>query len=301
MKHIFLFLIILLSSQLAEAQQKFTDSLFKVQKPITRNYADKENEKLIVDLYQPENSQKDRPLIIFMHGGGFAGGSPRNPQEVKFANIAAAKEYTVGLISYSLKRQGIKTGFSCNYAASEKPETFKMAAEDFKDAVKFIKTNADKFQIDAEKIIVGGSSAGAEAVLNAVYNPDLMFPNSSKYADIKFSEVISLTGALVDSRYLGEDELVPGIFFHGTKDNLVPFTNSPHHFCDSNKPGYLMLDGSKTIVDRLKELDASYLFYSFDGAGYEISGMPFKYLPHELNFLSEVVFENTKIQSHIYK
>ena len=164
-----------------------------------------------------------------------------------------------------------------------------------------MKDNASKFNIDPENFIVGGSSAGAEAVLNAVYNPDLMFQSEEKYKDLKFSAAISLAGAIVDARYIKENNAVPGIFFHGTEDNLVPYATAPHHYCDSTRPGYLILDGSKTIVEKLEQLNTSYLFYTFEGARHEISGMPFEFLPEVFNFLKEVVFEKNKIQSKIYK
>ena len=169
------------------------------------------------------------------------------------------------------------------------------------DAVSFMNNNAEKFNIDPEKIIVGGSSAGAEAVLNAVYNPDLMFDNSGKYSDIQFSAVISLAGAIVDARYLKEDNAIPGIFFHGTDDNLVPYATAAHHYCKNDQPGYLILDGSKTIVEKLQDLDTSFLFYSFKNARHEISGMPFEYLPRVFSFIKMVVFEKNKIQLTVYK
>ena len=299
MRYLIHFLIIFISIQGIEAQELYLDSIYKVEKVKTEIYAEKDGEKLMIDLYQPENFQKKSPLIVFMHGGGFAGGSPKNPQEVEFAKIAAAKGYTVGLISYRLVRKG--KSFGCDFEASGKIKTFQLAAEDFMDAVKFMKSNADKFNIDADKLIVGGSSAGAEAVLNAVYNPDLMFENPEQYSDIKISAVMSLAGAIVDVRYLTEKESIPGIFFHGTDDNLVPYATAAHHYCKNSEPGYLILDGSKTIVEKLEKLNTSYLFYSFQDARHEISGMPFDHLPEVFKFLKEVVFENSKIQSTVYR
>ncbi|SDS08814.1 alpha/beta hydrolase [Gramella sp. MAR_2010_147] len=301
MKRILYFCMLILSFQSIEAQEKYIDSLYKVADVKTEIYAEKESEQLIIDIYQPVNSEKKRPLILFMHGGGFSGGSPKNHQEVKFAKIAASKGYTVGLISYRLIRKGKENGFGCDFEASGKLKTFQFAAEDFMDVVKFMKDHAEKFNINSDKIIVGGSSAGAEAVLNAVYNPDLMFENPEKYAEIKFSAVMSLAGAIVDVRYLNEKQAVPGIFFHGTDDNLVPYATAPHHYCENSKPGYLILDGSKSIVEKLHNLGTSYLFYSYEGARHEISGMPFNELPQVFDFLSSVVFKNNKIQSHIYK
>lgn len=299
MKNFFYIFLISLCFQSIHAQENYLDSIYKVENVKTVTYAEKDGEKLIIDIYQPLNSEEKRPLIIFMHGGGFAGGSPKNPQEVKFAKIAAAKGYTVGLISYRLKRK--ETGFGCDFEASGKIETFQLAAEDFMDAVIFMNNNAEKFNINPDNIIVGGSSAGAEAVLNAVYNPDLMFDNSGKYSDIKFSAVISLAGAIVDARYLTKEHAIPGIFFHGTDDNLVPYATAAHHYCENDQPGYLILDGSKTIAEKLDELNASYLLYTFKGARHEISGMPFDHLPEVFQFISEVVFENEMIQTNVVK
>jgi acetyl esterase/lipase len=298
MQRILFFLLSFFCFQNIEAQLKYTDSLYKVEEVRTEVYAEKEGEKLIIDLYEPSNSVKNRPLIIFMHGGGFAGGSPKNPQEVKFAKLAAANGYSVGLISYRLTRKGQSIG--CDYEASGKIRTFQMAAEDFMEAAIYMKKHAEKFNIDPEKIIVGGSSAGAEAVLNAVYNPNLMF-SDKRYSDLKFSAVISLAGALLDIRYLGPEQAIPGIFFHGTGDNLVPYATAPHHYCEISAPGYLILDGSKSIVEKLAQLNSSYLFYSFQDAGHEISGMPFDQLPQVFEFLQQVVFNNKTIQTSIYK
>lgn len=294
----FLFLsFFLLTCQSLLAQEKYVDSLYAVGKMQTEVYVTKDGEGLVIDLYRPENVIEKSPLIIFMHGGGFSGGSPKNPQEVKFAKIAASKGYTVGLISYRLTRKG--QSFGCDFEAEGKMETFRAAAEDFMDAVAFMKNNSEKFNIDPDKIIVGGSSAGAEAVLNAVYNPDLLFDNAGKYSELKFSAVISLAGALVDVRYLTEENAVPGIFFHGTKDNLVPYRTAAHHYCENNEPGYIILDGSETIVGKLEELNTSYLFYTFREARHEISGIPFDHLPQVFRFLKSTVFKNENIQTKI--
>lgn len=302
MKKILSYCIVLFITQNLVAQSNYIDSLYKVQPVRTEVYSTKDGEDLFIDLYQPQNPKTEKmPLIIFMHGGGFSGGSPKNPAEVRFAKIAASKGYVVGLISYRLIRKGEQNGFGCDFDAAGKLKTFQLAAEDFMDAARFMKDNSEKFDIDRDKIIVGGSSAGAEAVLNAVYNPDLMFENHQKYSDLKFSAVISLAGALADVRYLDKEQAVPGIFFHGTADNLVPYATAPHHYCEKDKAGYLILDGSKTIVEKLDELNTSYLFYTFQDARHEISGIPFEQLPEVFQFLKDVVFGKNQIQSKIYK
>lgn len=299
MKKLILIGLFLLSFSIS-AQQRFTDDSFQLKATETKTYATKNGEALKLDIYQPENdTMQQRPLIIFMHGGGFSGGTRTNPAEVKFAETAARKGYVAVQISYRLTRKG--QSFGCDYEASGKIETFKLAAEDFMDAVNFMVKNQEEYKIDPSKIIVGGSSAGAEAVLNAVYNERLMFEDFSKYENFDFAGVFSLAGAIVDARYITKENALPGVFFHGTEDNLVPYASGPHHWCDRDQRGYIILDGSKTITEKLRKLNSSYLVYSFEGGKHEHSGMPFDYFPEVFNFFNSVFLNEEKQQVEVLK
>ncbi|PRX43762.1 alpha/beta hydrolase [Salegentibacter salegens] len=299
MKNLISIILLLLSFSIS-AQQRFIDSSFQLKNTETKTYATKNGEALKLDIYQPEkDTLQQRPVIIFMHGGGFAGGTRTNSAEVKFAETAAKKGYVAVQISYRLTRKG--QSFGCDYKASGKMETFRLAAEDFMDAVHFMVKNKEEYQIDLDKIIVGGSSAGAEAVLNAVYNENLMFDDFSKYENINFAGVFSLAGAIVDARYITEENAVPGVFFHGTEDNLVPYATAPHHWCTPDQPGYIMLDGSKTITEKLENLNTAYMLYSFKDGKHEHSGMPFDYLPEVFEFFYSVFLNEENRQIEVWK
>ncbi len=291
-------LLILLIPIICQGQERYIDDVFKIEKPITKTYATKDGQPLEMDIYMPiADTLSQRPLIVFMHGGGFSGGTRNSEAEVKFAKGAAKKGYVAVLISYRLTRKG--SSFGCDYDASGKIQTFRLAAEDFMDAVKFLINNKHLYKIDPCKIIAGGSSAGAEAVLNAVYNEKFMFGHPSTYNGLNFAGVFSLAGAIVDSRYITAENAVPGVFFHGTKDNLVPYDSAPHHFCTPNQPGYLILDGSKAITKKLKELGSSYILFSFEGGKHEHAGMPFEYLPKVYTFFNDVILNKEKQQVEI--
>lgn len=286
------------ASNILLSQERYIADLFTVEPVKTEIYATKDGEELKLDIYTPANDVlKARPLIVFMHGGGFSGGSRDNDAEVKFAEAAARKGYVAVQISYRLTRKG--QSFGCDFEAEGKMRTFQHAAEDFMDAVRFMEKNKSAYRIDPSKIIAGGSSAGAEAVLNAVYNERLMFKELWEYKNIDFAGVFSLAGAIVDARYITEENAVPGVFFHGTQDNLVPYGTAPHHWCDRGKPGYIILDGSQTIVNRLRELDSSFLLYSFEGGKHEHSGMPFEYLPEVFTFFQRVFLNGEHLQQNV--
>ncbi|MGY5849936.1 alpha/beta hydrolase [Salegentibacter sp. F14] len=299
MKDLFFIGILLLSFSIS-AQQRFIDDSFRVESPKTKIYAKKDGEALKLDIYQPENdTMQKRPLIIFMHGGGFSGGSRTNPNEVEFAKIAARKGYVAVQISYRLTRKD--KSFGCDFEADGKIQTFRLAAEDFLDAVNFLVSEKENLRIDPKKIIVGGSSAGAEAILNSVYNERLMFKDLGSYDNFKFAGVFSLAGAIVDARYITHINAIPGVFFHGTKDHLVPYATAPHHQCDRNSPGYIVLDGSRTITQKLKDFGTSYMLYSFEGGKHEHAGMPFEYFPEIFKFFHQVFLNNENQQIEILK
>ncbi|MFD1095093.1 alpha/beta hydrolase [Salegentibacter chungangensis] len=282
------------------AQERYIDSLFPVKEVVTETYATKDGKDLIADIYLPEKDTASlRPMILFMHGGGFAGGSPKNEAEVKFAKIAASKGYVAVQISYRLERKDKKTAFGCEFPAEGKIETFRKAAEDFLDAVKYMKRISDKYNIDPTQIIVGGSSAGAEAVLDAVYNRQLLLPENNQYEDLGIDGVFSLAGAIVDARYIIKENAIPAVLFHGTDDNLVPYATAPHHYCDPSEPGFIILDGSKTIADKLEEFNSSYMLYTFEGARHEISGIPFHHLPEVFSFFKKAILQKNHLQINI--
>ena len=265
----------------------------------TYTYAIKGLDTLKMDVYTP-NKMKKRdsvPVLLWMHGGGFVGGSRSYPSEVKLAELAAENGYLGISISYRLTRKGQLTGFGCDCPRADKLLTFKNAAIDFLDAAKFIYENKDLLGADTTKIIAGGSSAGAEGMLNAVYMREYFIDNLKNYEKIKFAGVFSLAGAMVNADYVSKGNALPSVFFHGTADNLVPFASAAHHLCKPEKKGYIILDGSSTIVDRLVELEMPYYFYKVIGGKHELSSIPFDQLDEVFDFFNKAIFKREIIQT----
>lgn len=247
---------------------------------------------LKLDLYQPEDFNGQTPLLIFVHGGGFASGKRDDEHIVKFCKTIAQYGFSVASISYRLSMK--KTGFGCNVKAKDKLKAFNMAAEDISYAIEYIADKKNNFNIDTEKVIVSGVSSGAEAILHLVYN----FKNKILSNDIKFAGAISFSGALASLKHINDKITVPTLLFHGTNDNLVPYFISAHHFCKEDEPGYLQLYGSRAIANRLKGLDKSYYLVSFIGAPHHHSSNPMHYQIEEiLDFLMHDVLGNMKRQT----
>ncbi|MCX2678458.1 alpha/beta hydrolase [Galbibacter sp. EGI 63066] len=290
MKDIVLCTLALLSSLSLFAQHKETFT-----------YAVKGGESLKMDVYSPEKIAKDQklPVLLWIHGGGFSGGSRDNKNEVELCKYVTGKGYIGVSISYRLLRKGTTTAFGCDCTKEEKLETFKQATIDYMDAAEYLVKYADELQIDTTKIIAGGSSAGAETVLSAVFMKEYYIDEANKYSDINFAGIFSLAGAMINADYITKENAVPGVFFHGTDDNLVPFANAPHHYCEKDKAGYLMLDGSAVIAEKLEKLEMPYYFQVVKNAKHEVSGIPFTALDEVFGFFDRTLFKNEIVQTKV--
>ncbi|MCF1190042.1 alpha/beta hydrolase [Mangrovimonas sp. AS39] len=269
----------------------------------TYTYSIKGKDTLKLDVYTPENIKAgDKlPTLLWMHGGGFSVGSRDFKDDAELCQYAAQYGYIGISISYRLLRKGIKTGFGCDCTKEDKLEVFKQAAIDYLDAAAFVVSNSNQLHVDTKLLIAGGSSAGAEGTLNAVFMKEHFADDLEKYKQVEFAGIFSCAGAIVNAEYITKENAIPSVFYHGTEDNLVPFASAPHHFCDPEKPGYLFLDGAKVIVDKLEDFETSYYFNIVKGGKHEISRIPYEELDKVFNFFQRTIINDEVIQTTIIK
>jgi len=266
----FLFLILSLSSI---AQDRYREEITDSARVETFTYAYKDGKSLDMDVYFPAfDNQTQRPLILYMHGGGFSGGSRNEPEIQAFCKRLARYGYVVSSISYRLTREGQETGFGCDCPAVDKQNTFNEAVEDLQDATFFMIQQRNKMGIDPQKIIVSGSSAGAETALNTAYKPPYCYDLDS--GPVSYAGVISMAGAIPDTSRIYKESAVPSLLFHGTCDNMVPYATAPHRYCKKGEPGYFILHGSYTIAEKLKKIGTPYWLYTYCNASHEIANQP---------------------------
>ena len=255
------------------AQERYKDEITDSVRVETFTYAFKDGKSLDLDVYFPAlDNQTKRPLIFYVHGGGFTGGQRNDPGIQQYCKKLAQHGYVVSSISYRLTRQGTETAFGCDCPAVDKLNTFNNAVQDLQDATFFMIKNRDKMGIDPQKIILSGSSAGAETVLNTAYQPPYCYGLDS--GPVSYAGVISMAGAVPDTSRIYKESAIPSLLFHGTCDNLVPYASAPHHYCKTSQPGYLILHGSYTIAGKLKKLGIPYWLVTYCNSAHEIAGKP---------------------------
>ncbi|MDX1284080.1 MAG: alpha/beta hydrolase [Draconibacterium sp.] len=272
LKNIFISLFILLSS-FVFSQQRYNEVQFDEILVETYTYATKEGENLELDIYLPQGDADDeRATFIYVHGGGFRQGERDRENIQEFCKQLAGYGYVTVSMSYRLTRKGKPTAFGCDCPAIEKLNTFNAAVEDIQDASFFLIENRHQFGINPQKIILAGSSAGAEAVLNTAYQPPYCYGLDS--GPVSFAGVIGMAGAIPDTIALYDESAVPSMFFHGTDDPLVPYATAPHHYCGKDKEGYLILHGSKSISEKLDKLEVPFWLHTTCGGGHELASQP---------------------------
>lgn len=264
----------------------------------TITYFKNDTLSLQLDLFTPEKpSGTKMPLVLFVHGGGFSGGD-RTGQHA-FCRFMATKGYAAATISYTLYMKGKK--FSCDGALPEKIRAFRHGASDLWAATGYFLQNQEKYHIDPAQIFIAGISAGGETVLHAAYwDKALMdyyktpFPENFRYAGI-----VSGAGAIMDLNLITKKNVMPMLLFHGNGDRTVPYGTAPHHYCETDATGWLMLSGSYSIFHHAKTLDASATLYTYCGGGHEYSGFLFeKDMQPIADFVADVL-AGRKFQSHI--
>jgi acetyl esterase/lipase len=251
-----------------------------------------------MDVYQPEmDTLRKRPLLIYLHGGGFSGGTRNSPEIKEFCKKATLHGYVVASISYQLTRKGEPTGFGCNCPLKDKLNTFISSVYDIQNAAFFLIQNRENMRIDPQKIILAGSSAGAEAVLNAAYSPPNCYGLDT--GPVSYAGVIGMAGAIPDTIVIYNESAVPSMLFHGTDDNLVPYGTAPHHYCEKGAPGYLILHGSETIAKKLEKLKVPYWLHTTCGGGHELAGLPMsKYFSEMMDFCYHYVIRKDGLAKH---
>ena len=166
---------------------------------------------LLLDLYRPAgDSVSRRPLVVFVHGGSFSGGSRTSPEIVDEATTLARRGYVTASISYRLTPGGC----SASGATPACLTAIAQAREDAQAAVAFLRSAATTYGIDPSRIAIGGTSAGAITAANVAFS-------STDSAATAVRAAVSLSGAhLLTVPNAGD---APLLLLHGTADTIVPY------------------------------------------------------------------------------
>lgn len=204
----------------------------------TTNFRGSE-EELLLDIYQPAGDDvKNRPVIVWIHGGGFRYGNDKSQRYiVMMAERFAKRGYVCLSINYRLRKD----------PKADKEGTVKDALEDAQKGLDWLRANHEKLNVDLSRIIIGGGSAGGILASNLCYKEDVQ--SNGKEGIIG---LVNLWGSPDQSYTFFEIDkhAPPTIIVHGTADELVSFENS------------------KQLIEKLNHFNIKNELFAIEGAGH---------------------------------
>ncbi|PVD52925.1 peptidase S9 [Terrimonas sp.] len=180
-----------------------------------------------MEIYSPKHgkSSKKYPAIVFFFGGGWVQG-----------NIAQFRPHA----EYFSDRGMISVLVDYRVFSRNKSTPFE-SLEDAKSAIRFLRSNAEKFHIDPDRIVASGGSAGGQLAAAAAtckkYNDrnDDLGVSARPNALVLFNPVIDNGPGGYGYERIGDEylyfsplhnlrkgEVPPTIIFLGTEDEAIP-------------------------------------------------------------------------------
>lgn len=163
---------------------------------VTRDVKYGPADRNILDVFTAEGATGTRPVLIFVHGGGFTGGNKYTAGSPYYDNVPlwAARNGLVGVnITYRLAPEG----------------RWPAGAEDVGAAVRWVIDNIAKFGGDPSKIVLVGHSAGATHAGTYAAMPQFHGPKGHGLAGLILTSGIydMTTFPLTDNyrTYIGDD------------------------------------------------------------------------------------------------
>lgn len=240
-------------------------------------YAGTDNPRQRLNLLLPRTPKGARPLpvIVYIHGGAWLGGD-RSGGHGRLASFVAGGEYAGVSCGYRLTREAI----------------WPAQIHDCKAAIRWIRANANKYNLDPDKIGVIGESAGGHlvAMLGTSGGVKELEGNLGSHKDISSrvrcvvdefgpAELLAMQGAGSRMDHDGADSPEGKLVGGRVKDKKeVAIAASPVTYVSADDPSFLIIHGNKDplvpynqserLSAVLKKAKVECYFITVDGAGH---------------------------------
>lgn len=205
-----------------------------------------QREKLLLDVYSSEKKQKNKPVFMLIHGGGFRYGNDKSQKYiVSMAERFAARGFVCVSVNYRVREN----------PRNDKKGTVNDALQDVMKGLNWIRKNKTKLGIDTTKIVVGGGSAGGILGANFCYRETIGNKKWNKNGIVAFVNLWGSPDSTWGSFIIDKTD-PPTIIVHGTADDKVPFVNSQKLMHLLNKNG---VNNKLVAIDGAGHTPASFM------------------------------------------
>ncbi len=236
--------------------------------------------ELLLDLCLPAKRSAPVPVIVWIHGGGWRGGSKNSGSR---ARGMLERGYAVVDVGYRLSGEAI----------------FPAQVEDCKAAVRWVRANASKYSFDPDRIGAWGSSAGGHLVafLGTAGNVKEFETETNAQYSSRVQAVCDWFGptdflqmdkhSLPGSRLIHDAPTSPESLLVGGPIQEEPYTSlarkaNPITYVTSDDPPFLIMHGDKDmsvplhqselLLDALKKAGVDASLYVVKGGGHGLRG-----------------------------
>lgn len=236
--------------------------------------------ELQLDIAYPKDGKGPFPTIVCIHGGAWAGGSRKDFRSI--IEKAAKRGYLGASVSYRLMQIDPTT------KAAKYP--FPVQIQDCKCAVRYLRSVADKYHIDKDRIGVMGGSAGGHLALLVGMSPTEKSLDDESRGPKEPSSVKAVVNIFGPTELVAEYNDVPAV-----RDLLIGFCKgapeaaadmykfaSPLTYVSKDAPPILTLHGdadpivpvnqAKMLDEALKKVGAPHELKIFPGAPHGFPG-----------------------------
>lgn len=241
---------------------------------------------LTMDLYQPKIGTGPFPVIVYVHGGGWTSGD---------------KSDGVGLI---FKQEMTRRGYifvSINYRLAPK-YTFPAQIEDVKCAIRHLRANSQKYNLDPDRVGGLGGSAGGHlvALLGASTNQEGWDVGQDIDQSSRIQAVVDLYGPADLVKMFSESNRPDMLQVFKAAPNAEPdlVSYSPVNYITPDDPPFLILHGdqdqvvplvqSQILYERLKENGIASELIVVKNAGHSFEPVSGKIKPSIRELLAHV-------------
>lgn len=238
---------------------------------------------LKLDFYEPTQLRPERPLMIWIHGGAWRSGSKAGVPVLELRKLG----FAIASVDYRLSPVA----------------RFPAQIHDIKSAIRYIRRNAERLGVDANRFVLAGASAGGHlAVLAAVTNgvkelngtlnePDEVSANVQ--AIVSYYGASNLQTILSQSTPFGINMRVPALelLLGGVPDQQPTLAKlaSPVEHIDLSDPPLWLVHGDQ---DRQMPINQS---HELVGA-YQRAGLPVQFeVMHGSGHGGDEFFANDKL------
>jgi acetyl esterase/lipase len=259
---VLLFHIALVSSPLLAGEITFEPGI---------EYANPDDQHLQLNLARPKDAKAPQPAILCIHGGGFRAGK-REGWDGRCKQFAE-QGFVAATVTYRLAPK----------------YQFPAAVHDVKAAVRWLKANAEKYQIDPQRIGVVGDSAGGHLAQFLGVTSDIAEfegdanagPTSNVACVVNYygpSDFTKSYGKSVDAHevlplWLGGD--VKAAYHRHVLSSPLNWVNphaAPTLLIHGTEDKYVAHEQAVWMHDRLKACDVEVTLLTLEGAGHGFKG-----------------------------